>query len=146
MYLSLRLARDLVGADVPDDVLAGLRPDGLSDEIVDAARAQMLRAADHVPTGLAEFHGHDSILRKASVFLKNVFLSREAMARLYPVSANSPRVYLYYPKRIVDAFTQYGRVGWELLRGRSDTVGQANRTRALQTWLLADHGSTPGES
>jgi hypothetical protein len=146
VYLTLRLARELLGAAVPCELLDAPAFDGFDPRFVTWAKEQVLgeRSAG-LPDmrNLALLEGA-SVLRKASIAFKTAFPAPEVMAALYPVSPHSKRVYLYYPARFRDLLRKYGRTAWRMMRrdrGVVTAAAQQNRLNALVEWMS---GSQPG--
>ena len=109
VYITLLLADKILGLAVPEKILGTLEPDSpdrqamitLAEEIVFANPAP-------ITSNMARLWGNIGRFDKLVVFMKSVFPSRGVMSTIYPVSANSLRVYLYYPLRIKDLFLRYG--------------------------------------
>lgn len=140
-YLTLRLARELVGAAVPAGVLKALEPDDLDPGILTWARDQLLtHRGSTLPLNseLVRIWEADGLRGKVANFLKFTFPSREVMATKYPASPSSKRIYLYYPVRLVDVLLRYGRTAWRLLRRDEATIALSERQdggNALVDWL-----------
>jgi len=142
-YLTLHLARELLGALVPDDVLSALEPSGLHPRFVTWAREQIFTEPDKalpLSANLARIWGADRLQDKAAAFLKTAFPSRESMATMYPAPPSSRRIYLYYPVRLKDLLLQYGRTAWRLLCRDEEALASAEREErgnALVDWLTS---------
>lgn len=111
VYLALRLARELTGAAVPDDVLAELRPQSMKDEIVATARSQIFSdkaIANSIPDSLARLLASPSLLVKCRIFLQRIFASKEYLASQYAVKPDSIGIYACYLYRIFDLFRHHG--------------------------------------
>lgn len=137
-HLAFRLAQELVGAAVPDEVLRELRPAGFDEALLAAARAQAFAKAavtTGIPPGLAQLRGANSFRDKAMELLRSVFLSPQVLSRVYGVPPGSPRIYLYYPVRLKDALMRRSRAMWRLMRSDQETVLAAKRNNTLQSWL-----------
>jgi hypothetical protein len=143
VYLALRLARDLVGAAVPEAVLDSLRPADLDPRVVAWTGAQII-PDELIPSPsehLAQLCGPKRLREKAALLLKTACPPPRVMARLYPASHGSKRIYLYYPVRWKDLFLKYGRSAWRLLR-RDDAMmllaEREDQKTALRKWLAWD--------
>ena len=140
-YLTLRLARELVGAGVPADVLSALEPDDLDPGFVTWARDRLLTHRGRtlpLSSNLVRIWEADGLRGKVANFLKFTFPSRETMAAMYPASPSSKRIYLYYPVRLVDVLLRYTRTAWRLLRRDEATIAlseRQDRGNALVDWL-----------
>jgi hypothetical protein len=142
VYLTLRLARELLGAAVPGELLEAPAFDGFDPRFVTWAKEQVLgERSVGLPNmrNLALLEGA-SVLRKVSIALKTAFPAPEVMAALYPVSPHSKRVYLYYAVRFRDLLRKYGRTAWRMMRRDRGVVAAAarqNRLNALVDWMSA---------
>ena len=142
VYLTLRLARELLGAAVPGEMLEAPAFDGFDPRFVTWAEEQVLgerSVGSPDMRNLALLEGA-SALRKVSITLRTAFPAPEVMAALYPVSPQSKRVYLYYPVRFRDLVRKYGRTAWRMMRGDRGMVAAAarqNRLNALVDWMSA---------
>ena len=138
VYLCLRLARDTVGAAVPDDVLRALEPDGFSAALIDTARFVVMQDAETnrsmTPTIVALSAATTWRARTVHV-LRRVFAPRALVAMQYGLPPGSVRVLLYYPARLRYLLRRYGRVAIRLWRGDAGLHSIARRKGILQTWL-----------
>ena len=144
VYLTLRLARDLVKAAVPDEVLSSLQPDGFDPQVTAWARTQIFSdewADPHISPNVARMWGLKKLQEKAALFLKIALPRRELMARLHPVPVDSRRIYLYYPVRWQYLLRQYARAAWGLMRhdqAMGAVAERENQRTALREWLAPD--------
>jgi len=133
--LTLHLARSMLGAVVPDDVLEQLVPGGLDQRKLETARESVIAQTDCLRSGsLIDRWGAMSLGGKAKLSWGRVFLSHEEMAVRYPASRKAKHLWPYYVLRLRDvARTLMAHV---LRRGlptaRSGTEG---RNAALANWL-----------
>ena len=137
VHLALLLARDLVGAAVPEHVLATLRPEGFDDAIAACAREQLLTQAtsdDRLSPHAVAWHD-SSLAERMALLCRRTLLPRKTIAQLYGVSPRSWRVYVCYPKRIVYLITRYGRMLLGGGRGGTQPTPGARRKHVLHTWL-----------
>ena len=146
VYLTLKLASDLLGVVFPKGVLESLKPSDFEDRFVALARDQIFsrRPRDGQPLSMwpavARFWGSTSLKDKVSLFLKGFFLPREAMARLYPAPADSIRIYFYYAVRLRDLLRVYGRDVLRWLRRDKEMQAFAKEGQDLTTlkdWLMS---------
>lgn len=143
VFLTLRLARDLVDVAVPEELLDSLQPEVFDPQVIVWATAQIFSDECQIPSlssNLAQLCGHKRLREKAAVFLKSAVPSPRVMARMYPASPDSKRIYLYYPVRWRELLRQYGRSAWRLLR-RDDAMmvlaERENQKTALRDWLAS---------
>lgn len=142
VYLTLRLAREWVGAAVPPHVLDDLAPSDLDPGIVAGATDQLFGAHTGGSLPLSpnfmRIWNARGLRGKVAGFLRFTFPSREAMATMYPPPPSSRRIYLYYPVRLKDLLVRYGRSAWRLLRRDEAMLASARREdkgNALVDWL-----------
>jgi hypothetical protein len=102
--LTLCLARDLLGAEVPGEVLKQLVPGGIDPYVLAAARESVLTQTGYGPRIPSLYpSGARSLGGEAKWFWRRVFLSRAEMAVKYPASRSSKHFRLYYMLRLRDA-------------------------------------------
>lgn len=145
-YLCLRLAHDLLAADVPPARLAELRPDGFDERLLALARAQLLdrsAALDDTFLGsphLAQLWSRRGLRSKLELIRKRVLIPADTLARHYPAPASSARIYLYYPVRAANLLLRFGGAAWRLAHGDTRAHAQAawtNQATQLRDWMLS---------
>jgi len=144
VYVILRLARELLDAAVPAEWLASIRPDDFDELYLDLVREQIVdnRAAGNMQQtfGVTRMWAAKGLGRKLALARDRLFPAREAMALKYPAPANSWRIYLYYPARILYVLLRHGATLWGLVRGDPKTRTAAEHTNevtALREWLMS---------
>jgi hypothetical protein len=149
VYLTLRLARELVGVEIPPAVLARLQPPGFTADVVRWATTCVFTSDGeaYVSPSMAELWTSRRLRGKLGVLWRTLFPSRAAMARIYQVRTESRWVHLYYAGRGVDLLLRYGRHAWGLWRGdhrAHDALRTVSERAALTAWLgrrtLEDRG------
>lgn len=121
VYLTLRLAVELLKASVPEDLLKAIRPNDFEESYMGMAKTLIFEKTQDpdllsFTADMARVWGPGRFSKKAVLFLKRVFPPPELMSRIYPVAAGSLRLYFYYPKRIKDVLQWHGSQVWRLLR------------------------------
>ena len=140
VYLTLRLATELVGAVVPSWVLTALAPVGFDPELVSVARKEILSAPAAEPVSLrfAQMWGARRLGEKAGVLLETMFPSRLAIGLIYPASAHRTWFYVFYVRRWCELLRKYGRSFWAAAcrdeRTLSSVRWECERAR-LMDWL-----------
>ena len=136
VHVSLYLARELLGAAVPNGVLDSLAAD-TGSEVIDAARVQVLGE----PRTYAESH-HFAQLRTLPGFRAQarhlwgrIFLPRSEMARLYAQAPDSAGVCVLYLVRVYELARRYTRSTVGLLQRRPALVELSERRQRLRRWL-----------
>lgn len=137
VYLTLLVAKEMVGADVPESALQAMKPNHFDAALVDWAKEQIntqsneLTHTSSISPRLAQLWGAGSLTGKMKQLFRAAFSTRQEMARMYNVSADSPRLYFYYPKRWKDLILLRGGVLWRLLRGDRDAIAKAEMYQKL---------------
>ena len=135
-YVPLLLARELLGASVPDRALDGLAPTALDRQIVRVA-AQVI--AEH-PLDASLFPDFFGIIGTTSMAerrraLAKVF-ARDVVAARYGMPRDSLRLGLRYPQRLVHLFRSYGPRFWRFLRFDRGRAGARSHDRLLLAHFL----------
>lgn len=136
VWLCLETARDLVGASVPEDVVAQLRCEG-GGRFLEDALAQVFSGPHRsgpTPHEMALMHGEKGLRKKCARLLGRVFLPRKVLAMLYPVSPRSPKLAWYYAVRAVDLARRYGGSVRSLSKGAAPELS----ARLLRKGRLLD--------
>lgn len=138
-YLALHLARELLNAPIPPEILEALQPSDFTPEIDALARERVLSPASNPPlhTDLARLQGEQPLGVKARSILNILFPYPEYVARKYSLSPGTKRVYFYYLVRFKDLLVQYGAQLWKLASGDENTLDLSRQENALTDWLLS---------
>jgi len=146
VYLMLLLVRELLGAAPPDKIMSEIKPDDYQSAFFDEALEQVF---DVSPSGhvivirigkLSKIKKVKGIKGKVLDLLKKAFPSREYLARIYPVSVSSPKIYLYYLFRLGRWIVYFTIVLLQLFRRDQSVikaVHQAHRVSALSAWMFS---------
>lgn len=138
VYLALRLAQEMVGAAVSEEVLGELRPPALDESLVTTARMQIFtekRLTSTISRNMTELWGSQGLKGKLRAFWHSLFLPKAILAKQYAVHPDSLKLYLYYPVRLKDMLARYWQVTLKLYRGDPALTPMAQRKTALQKWL-----------
>ena len=156
VYLTLRLARDLLAAAVPDELLHALKSNDFDERLIDWAKEHILddgnnttpvsspplnlTPLERIKTLFFMFYGKGFVNRTICLFVE-IFPSPKMMAQMYRIPQNSMRVYLYYPIRlkylflkIKNIFLTYSHDAWQLSR-HDEEMMKLEKTRTLMKWL-----------
>lgn len=142
VYTSLLLARGLLNADVPADVLADLCPGDLDEDLRTWAVGQVL--AERTPMGNAEQDDATGALigspwLRFKRTLRSAFPSPQTMAYIYPLDEHPLRLPFYYVHRGVQLLRRYGRRSWDIMLGRqrgTDDVAGKVAYHTFRNWLV----------
>ena len=144
VYLTLKLTEELLAVTLPTGLLNDLKPDDFDERFVTIAKEQIFSRRDGTRQPLsmwpavASFWGATRLRDKIQLFIRGFFLPRAAMARLYPVPADSPRLYLYYVVRLRDLVRVYGHDVWRWLtrdQAMQAVAQEGAELTTLKTWL-----------
>ena len=135
VYLTLRLAKELLGAAVPGSVSSGLEPDGFDARLVSWAREEILQDKGTSPIfpDLLQLWKGPRLKDRMAVLAK--ILSPQVIAKYYAVSPASKRMYFYYPARLKHQLIRYGPVLWRLLCRNQQLRALADGKSQLAEWL-----------
>jgi hypothetical protein len=137
VYLMLLLVRELLGAAPPDKMMSEIKPDDYQSVFFDEALEQVF---DESPSGwltvmrigqLSKIKKVHGIKGKVLALLKKVFPSRENLARSYPVSVSSPKIYLCYLFRLRRLIVYYTSVLLRLVRRDRSVIKAVHRARRV---------------
>ena len=138
VYLALRLARDLAGADVPVDVLQRLRPTDMTEAVLGIAHAQIFNNngnAIAMPVSLAALLDSSRLRDKIRILWQRVFLSRDKIAEQYSVAPDSIRIYGYYLCRLGGLLRRHGRTLEKYQQNDAPLRARVERTNRISNWL-----------
>jgi Uncharacterised nucleotidyltransferase len=138
VYLMLRLARELVGAHVPDDALAELRPAVFDTAVALAARAHVLTesSAGLIRPGLARLAGEETLAARLRHVRMRVLPPRSEVGRLYGRRAASLALPWLYARHALSLVRQHARPVARLqLRREAVLREDARRASLLREWL-----------
>jgi hypothetical protein len=112
IFLPLYLAKMLVSAQVPKNVIASLCPDTIPSEPVKWALSRMFspKAYKNIPALSPNFWAlwaSDSFLKKILSLRKLIYPDRNFIAQKYPTPPRSLRTYIYYLIRMKDHLLLY---------------------------------------
>jgi len=111
IWLVLKLAEKLLGAEVPQDVYGRLMGEAVADKVLAEARVQLLEGEGQgvvMTPDLARLATTHGVGEKLKVMLSRVFIPRQVMARLYNVSPKSPAIIGCYFRRFKELVKRYG--------------------------------------
>jgi hypothetical protein len=139
VYLAFRLAKESVGAAVPEDVLQCLRPADFNESLLVMAQTHTYthqKITRVVSPRLAQLWHASNPIDKVLEFLRAIFLPKIVIASMYRISPSSLLLYLYYAIRLRDVLLKYWRVALGLYQGDSTLAAIAHRKTALSKWLM----------
>ena len=135
-YLALRLATDLAGADVPNDVLRCLRPADFDEGILTVAMRQRHRV--RLSRHFAPLFSEQKPAATWRAIWSRLFLQKYQLADTYNISRSSRVLCAFYAIRLKDLVKRYWQVVFRLHRGDPALVALARDTAALRKFLAAE--------
>lgn len=137
---ALRLARDHLGAAVPENALAAIGGDKLDPERLNDALEQLttfvgfsfeLRFAPN----LMALTSTASAREKIATLWKRIFVPRAELALIYGVPEHSARINLYYAVRLRDLVRRYAASVRELKLSGEELAATTARNARLARWI-----------
>ena len=137
------MTKELLGTPIPDDVVDELQPKVLGVDVIKVAMERVLTRdrtiTERQPSmSLVSVWEAQSLRDKLAIMFRRVFLSRQSIAALYPVSPDSRKVYLWYPVRLKHLLVRHGQTVWRLLRGENEVVVPLQKEHSLMSWMESD--------
>jgi len=139
LWLTLRLVKDLLGAEVPESVLQQLEPQASAAEVLAKTRRQLLSldtSGTALTPDLAALSQTRGIFSRLKLVWSRIFIPRRILARVYNVDPASPRIYLYYARRFRELFRNYSRSAVKL--AKHDQVVLAGVDMELESQKLKE--------
>jgi len=110
LYLTLRLSREILGANVPERILSALKPKAFNEKILMEAQRRILfqkagksdqkSSFEGIPH-LDKFHPDNNLLKRTSFIFKRIFIPPKELASLYSLPTSSRYIYFYYFLRLI---------------------------------------------
>jgi hypothetical protein len=145
LYLNLFLARELLGAEMPAEILDGIRPADFGPEIENDVLVRLFEGilpSSAVPAPLARAWGSQANKDTLPVLFKYAFPTRNTLAGIYSLAPSSLRIYLYYPVRWWYLARRWGGLIWGLIIRDKNALASLTEVKddlaeedALQAWL-----------
>ena len=141
LYLNLYLAQELLGAEIPQEVLEQIKPPDFSPEIeqtvLDRIFVEKSRPKD-LTTPFARGTRSLSLGSAIHTFKEYVFPAPDKLARMFFVNPSKPKIYFFYPLRWADLIHRWGKTIWQLSFREKKTVAslkEAHEEIAEKDWL-----------
>lgn len=138
--MTMRLAAEILEANVPAIVLQNLQPQTLTQNFLTTSRAFTLGELGD-SFYLQKFVSLWTSRRwrdKLNIAKSNALPARETLARLYPASPSRGQFNFYYVKRWQDLLRRYRPIVWQILRGKKQMqalIAEEEKRQALKKWL-----------
>jgi hypothetical protein len=137
VHLMLYLARTWLNTPVPESVVQALQSPGFTPQMGESALRYML--LDRPPEGeisreFSHMWHQPGLGVKLRRMVSRWLLPRAIMAEMYPVSADSPRLYVYYLVRLKDLLVRYHQPLRRLIGG-DPQMQLLTHQQSLRQWL-----------
>ena len=146
VYMMLLLVRELLGAAPTGKIMSAIKPDDYQSVFFEEALEQIFDVSplDQL-TGIrigsfSKIKKVKGLKGKVLAVLKKAFPSKEYLARIYPVSVSSPKIYLCYLLHLGRPIVFYTTMPLRLFRRDQSVikaVHQAHRAGALSDWIFS---------
>ena len=116
-------------------------PEGIDPDLLEKARRQLLEQAwfeDRFTPDLVEMSASKNLFSKIKIWLQRVFIPHLALARIYNVPPNSPRIMGLYWVRFKYLIQNYGKTVVRLQRGKPGVEParqKAEISKSLHEWM-----------
>jgi len=139
VYLVLRLAVELTGASVPDDIMRKLQPPDVSDLILETARTQIFTdkyfANTTMSAPFAQLLESRRFSDKIKIFRQRVFLPKAEIANRYSVPIRSLRIYGCYLHRFFNIIFHNIRTFKNFKKNDLCVKNLVQRIKLLDDWM-----------
>jgi hypothetical protein len=125
LYSTLRLTSQILATPVPQSFLNDLPRERDDEDVIDVARRFILIPRPELPKAYVKLARSQSLRDRAELLVKNLFLPRAKMERVYGLQRGSRLVWAYYPLRLVTL----------LLKRTSLSLAALFRTRRMRAPL-----------
>ena len=132
-WISFKLLEDLLGLKLPTYIFDKLLLEQVPPEILRIAKAQCVsedQRSIKLTPDLIDLANKRGLIAKVKLIQSRIFIPKPALARVYQIPANSPKLYVYYGKRLIDLIKFYSRSAWRMLTQDPTTL---NAKQDLQT-------------
>lgn len=136
VYLTLRLAKEMIDADVPASVLEKLQPPDGAGPLIETAYSHIF-SCQSVPEPFAKLLQSGSLWTKLRIFLQRVFLPRATIAALYSLPADSAKISIFYIRRFFDVLRRHEKTLRKFYQKDATTKALAERVNSIAKWLAS---------
>lgn len=144
VYTILHLSRELLQVEVPKEFLHLIFPEGFDIRWYELAKQQFVversTIGAQITPQVVRLWRVKNLWQKLGILWASWLLPRDEMSRMYPASADSWRIYLFYLVRLFDISKRH-LASWLTLLG-ADYEAKEEATKleqklALQDWLMS---------
>jgi len=136
LYITLEVARDLLGISLPDAVIKNLGPQDYSAQFLKMAEVQILSLESILSEDIADMLETKNLLAKLKLICEKLF-SRELLAAKYPIDKKRKLIGFYYMLHWSDYMVRFVKIKTQMLRQGKDDLINPNKKMALalSKWL-----------
>ncbi|MDQ3517888.1 MAG: nucleotidyltransferase family protein [Gemmatimonadota bacterium] len=145
VYSTFRLATEILGTPFPPSTLRSLPHQRADDDVVDVARRFILMPRLELPKVYVELAQSHNFRQRSMLVLRNIFLPRERMERVYELRTGTPLVYAYYGIRLADLVKKRSVELFRALfvtRGMQHTLDREEERLRIVKWVKDPTGQT----
>jgi hypothetical protein len=138
VYLALLLARELAGADIPVNILERLRPEDMTEAVLETVRTQIFtdkRLAVSIPVPFAELLQSRQPWDKILLFWQRIFLPKAIISSNYSVPMDSWKIYGCYPRRFIDVLRRHRHTLKKYRQNDAPMKSLVERKSTIADWL-----------
>jgi hypothetical protein len=139
VFLALSAAQQLLGVNIPTEVLARLNPNQhppfSTDELYVLLFPEHRSLIESPTSHFWKFLKKSNLAAKAQMLVERIFISPEEMATKYAIAIDSPWRYFYYGVRLRDLLGRFGHRVWRMHRGDPTMTAIDKQHVRLQHWL-----------
>jgi Uncharacterised nucleotidyltransferase len=135
VFLTLFLAKELLGTKIPDEFLSGMKPEDFSPEIATSAVERLFQDSPELSQDFYLFSRSKRLTEKIAAFSRALFPSRLVMSQKYCIPKDSWRLYFYYPYHVFTRITRNWRNTIRILRGDPEMEKVADSHISISKWL-----------
>jgi hypothetical protein len=135
VILMLYLAREYLGAPVPEEIHHVLSPDDLSPAIIQLVLHLFISPQAPVRPRFNQLVSSPNLWAKAQSLRQAFLPARAEVGRQYSIPSDSWRIWLYYPRMVFDRVLRHWATLGKIVRGDQSTNRQFSDTYAMQNWL-----------
>jgi hypothetical protein len=142
IWISFKLLEEILGLKLPIDIFDKLLQQQIPPEILRIAKAQCVAEGQrsiNLTPDLIDLTNKRGLIAKIKLILSRIFIPKPALARIYQIPANSPKLYIYYGKRLIDLIKFYGRSAWRMLTQDPSTLAAKQDLQTsveLTNWMV----------
>lgn len=142
--LTLKLVETQLSVPIPPEVYSAMLSEPLSPDLLENARSLLLDRVDRperLTPDLVELNARKSLFSKLKIGLQRVFIPRLALARIYNVPPDSPRILGLYWLRLKYLIRNYGGTLRRLQGGKNSApaLQRAETSYSLHEWMTGHH-------